>query len=80
MKKNVRNSSYQRDSLNKRILKGEKMRKVRSLFFAGLLLLLLGIYLSTLSLTHWIIIGTLLAIIGGFLMGGSTYFIPKSKK
>ncbi|MGD6842470.1 hypothetical protein ACQCVH_08075 [Bacillus infantis] len=56
------------------------MKKVRNLFFAGLLLILLGIYLSTLSLTHWIIIGTLLAIIGGFLMGGSTYFIPKSKK
>ncbi len=56
------------------------MKKVRNLFFAGLLLFLLGIYLSTLSLTHWVIIGTLLAIIGGFLMGGSTYFLPKSKK
>lgn len=56
------------------------MKKVRSLFFAGLLLLLLGIYLSTLSLTYWVIISTLLAIIGGFLIGGSTYFIPKSKK
>ncbi|MCA0993378.1 hypothetical protein [Pseudalkalibacillus hwajinpoensis] len=56
------------------------MKKVKNFFIAGLLLFLLGIYLSTFSLTHWVIIGTLLAIIGGFLMGGSTYFLPKSKK
>ncbi|MCD5323311.1 MULTISPECIES: hypothetical protein [Pontibacillus] len=56
------------------------MKKVRILFFAGLLLFLLGIYLSTFSLTYWVIIGTLLGIIGGFLMGGSTYFLPKPKK
>ena len=56
------------------------MKSKRILFFAGLLLFMLGIYLSTLLLTHWVIIGTLLAIIGGFLMGGSSYFLPKPKK
>ncbi|MBD7939055.1 hypothetical protein H9655_18620 [Cytobacillus sp. Sa5YUA1] len=56
------------------------MKKVRILFFAGTLLFMLGIYLSTILLTHWVIIGTLLAIIGGFLMGGSLYFLPKPKK
>ncbi|WP_198134230.1 hypothetical protein [Jeotgalibacillus campisalis] len=55
------------------------MKKVRILFFAGFLLFMSGIYFSTLFLTQWVIIGTLLAIIGGFLMGGSSYFLPKPK-
>ncbi|WP_404455155.1 hypothetical protein [Oceanobacillus kapialis] len=56
------------------------MKKVKFLFFAGLFLLMLGIYISTFLLTHWVIIGTILAILGGFLMGGSSYFLPKTKK
>lgn len=56
------------------------MKKVRILFFAGLFLFMLGIYVSTLLLTPWVITGTLLAIIGGFLMGGSSYFLLKPNK
>lgn len=66
---------------NKKVLKGvEKVKKVRILFIYGLLLFMLGIYLATLLLTHWVVIGTLLAIFGGFLMGGSSYFLPKPEK
>ncbi|RCW76803.1 hypothetical protein [Saliterribacillus persicus] len=56
------------------------MKKTRILFFAGLLLLMLGIYLSSLLLTHWVIIGTLLGVSGGLLMGASSYFLPKPKE
>ncbi|WP_199868473.1 hypothetical protein [Virgibacillus senegalensis] len=56
------------------------MKKVKTLFFAGLFLLLLGIYLSTLLMTHWVVIGTILAILGGLLMGGSSFFLPKPQK
>lgn len=34
-----------------------------------------GIYLST----HWIVIGTLLSILGGFIMGSSSYFLTKNQ-
>ncbi len=56
------------------------MGKVRILFFSGLLIFMLGIYLATLLMTHWVAIGTILAILGGFFMGGSSYFLPKVKK
>ena len=52
------------------------MKKVIILSLVGLFVFMLGIYLST----HWIIVGTLLAILGGFLMGGSSFFLPKGKK
>jgi uncharacterized membrane protein len=62
-------------------LKGEeKVKKVRILYFSGLLLFMLGIYLATLLLTHWVTIGTILAILGGFLMGSISYFLPKPNK
>ena len=57
-----------------------KMKKVIFISFVGLLLLMLGIYVSTFLDTHWVIIGTSLAIFGGFLIGGSSYFLPKTKK
>jgi hypothetical protein len=56
------------------------MKKVNFLFFVGLFLLMLGIYISTFLVTHWVVIGTLFAIFGGFLLGGSSYFLPKPKK
>ncbi len=55
------------------------MKKVKVLFSIGLFLLMLGIYLSTLLATHWVIIGTILGVSGGFFMGGSSYFLPDEK-
>ncbi|WP_186579527.1 hypothetical protein [Aquibacillus kalidii] len=52
------------------------MKKVNLLFLVGWVLIMLGIYLST----HWTIIGMILGIFGGLVMGGSSYFLPKSKK
>ncbi|WP_226666296.1 hypothetical protein [Metabacillus litoralis] len=46
------------------------MYKTIALSILGVMMLMLGIYLST----HWIIIGTLMSIFGGFVMGGSSYF------
>ncbi|QUW22683.1 hypothetical protein JSQ81_03620 [Sporosarcina sp. Marseille-Q4063] len=45
------------------------------LLFVGLALLMAGIYLSTLLTTAWVIIGTLMAIIGGGLTGVNIYFL-----
>ncbi|SHG45905.1 hypothetical protein [Ornithinibacillus halophilus] len=56
------------------------MKKVKILFITGLLLFMIGIYVSTFLTTHWVIIGTLLAVLGGFLMGGSSYFLPRDSK
>ncbi|MDS9470929.1 hypothetical protein [Sporosarcina pasteurii] len=56
------------------------MKTRRILFFVGLVLLMAGIYLSTLLSTVWIIIGTLMAVIGGGVMGVSTYFLGSIKK
>ncbi|MFI8575323.1 hypothetical protein ACIGEL_06375 [Rossellomorea aquimaris] len=56
------------------------MRKVTIFMLAGLFIFMLGVFLSTLLSTHWVVVGTSLAIIGGFMMGGSSYFLPKIKK
>ncbi|UOQ85763.1 hypothetical protein [Gracilibacillus salinarum] len=50
------------------------------LLFVGLSLLMAGIYLSTLLTTVWIIIGTLMAVIGGGLTGINTCFLTSLKK
>jgi len=47
------------------------MKKGMTLFFIGLVMFILGIYLST----HWVGIGTLIGIAGGIIMGSSTYFL-----
>ncbi|WP_391559293.1 hypothetical protein [Robertmurraya sp.] len=56
------------------------MKKVTILLLVGLFIFMLGVYLSTFLTTHSVIIGTSLAILGGMLMGGSSYFLPKPKK
>lgn len=50
------------------------------LISVGLVIFMLGIYFSTLLTTGWIITGTLMAVIGGGIMGISTYFLSKTKK
>lgn len=42
----------------------------------GFILFLSGIYIST----HWIVIGVIMAVGGGFLMSGSTYFLVDVRK
>lgn len=42
----------------------------------GFILFLSGICIST----HWIVIGVIMAVGGGFLMGGSTYFLIDVRK
>ncbi|MHA7136656.1 hypothetical protein ACRTEV_05220 [Rossellomorea arthrocnemi] len=56
------------------------MRRVTIFMLAGLFIFMLGVFLSTLLSTHWVVVGTSLAIIGSFMMGGSSYFLPKIKK
>ncbi|MCD1162888.1 hypothetical protein NGI46_28480 [Peribacillus butanolivorans] len=51
------------------------MKKGMTLFFIGLVMFMLGIYLST----QWAGIGTLIGIVGGFIMGSSTYFLAIKK-
>ena len=53
------------------------MKKVTILVWIGLFIFMLGIYLSTYLSTHWVIIGTSLAIVGCMIMGSSSYFFPK---
>lgn len=47
----------------------------RILFVGGLVMFMLGLYLSSLFTTGWVIIGTLLAVLGGGATGASSYFI-----
>ncbi|WNB90952.1 hypothetical protein [Bacillus sp. NEB1478] len=51
------------------------MKKRRAMLFIGLILFMVGIYIST----SWTVIGTLMAIIGGFVMGSSSYFLAAKK-
>lgn len=51
------------------------MNKGHILFFTGLVMFMAGIYLSM----NWGVIGTLMAVIGGGVMGSSTYFIATKK-
>jgi len=50
------------------------------LFFVGLALLMAGVYLSSLLATAWVIIGTLMAVLGGGLTGVNTYLLVSAKK
>ncbi|MEH7443627.1 hypothetical protein V7201_15050 [Bacillus sp. JJ1122] len=56
--------------IRKNIL-GEKMNKGFVLFLTGLLLNLSGIYLST----SWPLAGSLSGVLGGLMLGLSTYFL-----
>lgn len=51
------------------------MRKGNILFFVGLFTYLSGIYLSTL----WVILGVAIGVLGGLIMGASTYFIAMKR-
>lgn len=56
------------------------MRKFIVLLLSGFVLFLLGIILSTLLDEIWVALGTIFAIIGGFMMGGSSYFYINKNK
>lgn len=56
------------------------MRLSIMLFFVGIALLMAGVYLSSLLTTAWVIIGTLMAVLGGGLTGVNTYFLASAKK
>ncbi|OZU88657.1 hypothetical protein CIL03_10225 [Virgibacillus indicus] len=51
-------------------------RKGFIMVLIGFILFFAGIYVST----HWIVIGAIMAVGGGSLMGGSTYFLVDVKK
>ena len=52
------------------------MKKGNALFFIGLVMFMLGIYLSI----YWVVIGTLLGVAGGMIIGISSYFLAKKKQ
>ena len=56
------------------------LRKVHILNCVGLIIFMLGIYLSTFLSTLWVIVGTTLAMIGGGLIGTSSYFVSNPNK
>ncbi|MDQ0230130.1 hypothetical protein [Metabacillus malikii] len=56
------------------------MKKTIVFLLVGVLLLTIGVYVSTFSSTLWIVIGTVLAISGGFITGSCAYFMPKPDK
>ncbi|MCG7344457.1 hypothetical protein MHZ92_09950 [Sporosarcina sp. ACRSL] len=51
------------------------MKKGIALFSIGLVMLMLGIYLSI----NWIVIGGFLGVGGGLIMGWSTYFLAQKR-
>lgn len=51
------------------------MKKGNILFWIGLVIFMIGIYIST----KWAIIGTLMGVGGGMLLGVSSYFIARKK-
>ncbi|MBM7660282.1 hypothetical protein JOC85_001049 [Bacillus mesophilus] len=55
------------------------MRKVIFLMLIGNSIFMTGVYISTLLTTYWVIIGTSLAVVGGIVMGLSSYFWSKPK-
>ena len=52
------------------------MKKGNALLFIGLVMFMLGIYLSI----YWVVIGTLLGVAGGMIIGISSYFLAKKKQ
>ncbi|MBM7583699.1 hypothetical protein JOC86_000236 [Bacillus pakistanensis] len=52
------------------------MSRYLFVFFTGNILLVIGIYFSTIN----VVVGTLMGILGGMLMGGSSIFLPSSKR
>ncbi|MDW0109690.1 hypothetical protein [Sporosarcina aquimarina] len=50
------------------------------LFISGIVLFCTGIFFSTLLSTGWIVVGSLMALIGGGLLGISTHFFVSSRK
>lgn len=57
------------------MMKGMKKKGI-IMALIGFILFLSGIYIST----HWVVIGVIMAVGGGSLMGGSTYFLVDVKK
>lgn len=51
------------------------MRKKFILLLFGIALFITGVYVSTFLTTAWIIVGTLMAAIGGGLTGVNTYLV-----
>lgn len=51
------------------------MRKGNILFFVGLFTYMAGIYLSTI----WVLIGAAIGVLGGLMMGASTYFLAMKR-
>ncbi|WP_170169045.1 hypothetical protein [Mesobacillus subterraneus] len=52
------------------------MKKGFTVFFIGLIMYMAGIYLSTI----WTAPGAALGVLGGILMGASTYFYVMNRK
>ena len=51
------------------------MKKGTVLFLLGLVMFMVGVYLST----QWILIGSILAVLGSGILGSSTYFLAMKK-
>ena len=67
--------------VGKREQKGGSAVKRSAVYAAiGLVLLIAGIYVSTLMTTAWIVIGTGMAIIGGGITGISAYLLGSGRQ
>lgn len=56
------------------------MKKGILLFSIGLVLFMVGMFVATLLSTGWIITGTIMTVIGGGLIGISSYFIVSTSR
>ncbi|WP_025786180.1 hypothetical protein [Sporosarcina sp. D27] len=56
------------------------MKKGILLFSIGLVLFMVGMFVATLLSIGWIITGTLMAVIGGGLLGISSHFIVSTSR
>lgn len=56
------------------------MTKTMIMFSTGLIMFMAGIYISTYLSTLAVAVGTVLAVTGGWFMGGSAFFLPKSSR
>lgn len=53
------------------------MTKTMIMFSTGLIMFMAGVYLSTYLSTLAVAVGAALAVLGGFFIGGSAFFLPK---
>ncbi|MFP3356340.1 hypothetical protein R0K17_03185 [Planococcus sp. SIMBA_143] len=56
------------------------MTKTMIMFSTGLIMFMVGVYLSTYLSTLAVAIGTALAVAGGWCMGSSAFFLLKPEK